>query len=202
MAEYYVVQDNNEDAFQCCVHRAEADEDRYISCKGRSSRKIHECGVKPCWCGKSRSTYCIPYAENDVSISLSGNTRMYISEVIQKRYVVCCPEFDVENEEMLWSSERLKEVVLQAEIMEYTNVSICLTFALKCCTKIQCLLSSLLVMEKYMEYFFGVRRGSACDLMIAEAVLRNEIGWHWEAEEAAFTWVHQGILAIDLVEWS
>ena len=31
----------------------------------------------------------------------AGNTRMYISEIIQKRYVVCCPEFDVENEEML-----------------------------------------------------------------------------------------------------
>lgn len=42
---------------------------------------------------------------------------MYISEIIQKRYdVVCCPEFDVENEEMLWSSERFTEVVLQAEI--------------------------------------------------------------------------------------
>ena len=42
-----------------------------------------------------------------------------------------------------------------------------------------CLLSSLLVMEKYMEYVSGVCRGSACDncdLMIAEAVLRNEIG--------------------------
>ncbi len=38
-----------------------------------------------------------------------------------------------------------------------------------------CLLSSLLGMEKYMEYVFGVRRGSACDLMIAEAVLHNEI---------------------------
>ena len=59
-------------------------------------------------------------------------------------------------------------------------------------------------MEKYMEYVFGVRRGSACDLMIAEAVLRNEIGWHWEAEEIAFTRGHQGILAKekDLVEWS
>ena len=33
--------------------------------KGRSSRKIHECGVKPCWCGKSRIACCIPYAEND-----------------------------------------------------------------------------------------------------------------------------------------
>lgn len=32
----------------------------------------------------------------------AGNTTMYISEIIQKRYdVVCCPEFDVENEEML-----------------------------------------------------------------------------------------------------
>ena len=58
----------------------------------------------------------------------------------------------------------------------YLLIAPCLTFALKCCTKIQCLLSSLLVMEKYMEYFFGVRRGSACDLMIAEAVLCNEIG--------------------------
>ena len=27
----YVVQDDNEVAFQCCVHSAEADEDHYIS---------------------------------------------------------------------------------------------------------------------------------------------------------------------------
>lgn len=53
-----------------------------------------------------------------------------------------------------------------------------------------------------MEYVFGVRRGSACGLMIAEAALRNETGWHREAEEAAFTGGHQGILLIDLVEWS
>ena len=62
---------------------------------------------------------------------------MYISEIIQKRYVVCCPEFDVENEEMLWSSERFTEVVLQAEILGYTNVSICLTLGLNCRTKIR-----------------------------------------------------------------
>ena len=30
MPEYYVVQDDNEVAFQCCVHSAEADEDHYI----------------------------------------------------------------------------------------------------------------------------------------------------------------------------
>ncbi len=32
MPEYYVVQDDNEGAFPCCVHSsAEADEDHYIS---------------------------------------------------------------------------------------------------------------------------------------------------------------------------
>ena len=110
--------------------------------KGRSSRKIHECGVKPCWCDKSRSACCIPYAEMMGPSVFAGNTRMYISKVIQKRYVVCCSEFDVENEEMLWSSERFTEVVLHAEILDCTNVSICLTFALNCRMEILCLPSS------------------------------------------------------------